>query len=653
MKQLIDSGIESPKLKLNSALPVEVQYLLTQSGLAWRDLGGTLQRLVLWDQGYVATSSNNTREIKVRCDLSMDKVVVSRNEFHELQNCPSTSCTDPVSAATVWRGKTCADTQIKQIAKCAVLVSENEANAESVDVETSLFWGEEGNNTDLPIPTVRRHSLETFAITLQTPSTTSGNCPQQLALVIPCTIVDSSANSSEWCGPRKSGLVPGLLQELVDYREKQAGGTHTGTSGMSIAIWVVAVTLGVVLCAIGAMYFRHFVRQRNRPNPQRGLLEKTALEPCALAPEGIYFVNTNGSNDATGSMSSEFSDIEAELETEARRGYSSASGLFEVDYSDALGASQVLLLFQNDPAILALRVPIVDVNGDKMISRDRDCSPNEVLVGTLGSREVVLKRLQVPKRNDTHAVERLAREIRMAATLEHPNIVNIVGIAWNSFQNLMAIWEYHRSGDLRRALRSGRKTQHWTWTQQKLQIAMGILRGLSFLHAHTPPIIHGAIKPRHILLDSATGEPALCGLGHCTTRGSSTTLFDTKTDQTGEGSIWCSPEVLAQIKCSEKSDVYSFGVVLVALDTGKLLIDVSRDDLLGMLTHMCPEFIRKTVHDCLQSDPSLRPTSREILTHLEDVTYTSSPCSSWEHTKVGKRRLEYDDEQILRSFFCL
>ncbi|KAE9235126.1 hypothetical protein PF004_g9188 [Phytophthora fragariae] len=329
MAQLVNSGIESPKLKLNRTLPVEVQYLLAERDLVWRDLGGTLQRLVLWDQGYVVTSSNKTREIKVRCDLSMDEVVVSRDEFQELYYCPSTSCVDPVSADSVFRGTICADSQIKQVAKCAVLVSESEANAASVIVETSLIWGEEGNNTDIPVPTVRRHSLESFAITLQPPSISSGNCPQQLALVIPCTTIKPSANVNEWCTPRKTGVVSGLLQDLVDYRAAQAGGADTGTPGMLIAIWVVAATLAVVLCGIGVVYFRYLFRQRNRSSAKRDLIEKSALEHCVLTPEGFFFPTTNDSNGATGSMSSEFSDLESELETEVRRGYSSASGVSE------------------------------------------------------------------------------------------------------------------------------------------------------------------------------------------------------------------------------------------------------------------------------------------------------------------------------------
>ncbi|POM79798.1 Protein kinase, partial [Phytophthora palmivora] len=127
MAHLIDAGIEAPRLKLNTSLPVEVQYMLTEKDLAWRDLKGTLQRLVLWDQGYVVTSSNMTREIKVRCDLGMDDIVVTRKEYEELQNCPSTSCIDPENSETTLRATICGDKQISEVAKCAVIVSESEA----------------------------------------------------------------------------------------------------------------------------------------------------------------------------------------------------------------------------------------------------------------------------------------------------------------------------------------------------------------------------------------------------------------------------------------------------------------------------------------------------------------------------------------------
>ncbi|CAI5741247.1 unnamed protein product [Peronospora destructor] len=307
-------------------------------------------------------------------------------------------------------------------------------------------------------------------------------------------------------------------------------------------------------------------RQRKLSSARVDLIEKSGLEGCAYTPEGAFFVNANYGNDAIGLTSLELFDFEAKFGPEVRRRRSNALGHLEADYSDILGTLEVLFRFQNDPVVLALRVLIIDVNGDNLISRGIYCSPNEILVGNLDSREVVLKRLQMPKRNDISAVERLAREICVAARLEHPNIVNIVGIAWDSFQNLVAIWEYYRCGDLRHALQSEKKARDWTWSQQKLQIAVGILRSLSFLHAQSPPIIHGAIEPRHILPDSATGEPALCGLGRWAGRASSADYEDKFTgSQADAGSIWSSSAVLTEGDFSEKSDSL-FGVVLVALD---------------------------------------------------------------------------------------
>ncbi|KAF1791534.1 Protein kinase-like domain [Phytophthora cactorum] len=381
-------------------LVVLLVYLLNQNDLAWRDLGGTMQRLVLWDQGYVVTSSNKTREILVRCDLGMDDVVVSREEFESLRNCPSTLCTDPASSEIVLRGTICADSEIEKVAKCAVI---------------------------------------------------GGSCPHQLALVIPCATVQSSDNSSEWCTPRTSGVVAGLLQDLVDLQQSQS--SDTGTSGVMLAIWVVAGVLTMVLCVIGIIYISHLLQKRKQSSGTRELVEKST------------WIITRSPLEAASSwapMTATMQQTRYRLNCPVLR------------LSGTRKSAKDTRICREGQRLTILT--------HSMISRGRDGSPNEVLVGTLGPREVILKRLRASKRNDTRAVERLAREIRMAAMLEHPNIVNIVGIAWNSFQNLMAIWEYHRSGDLRRALHSGRKSQHWTWTRQKLQIAMdrGMLRMAAF-----------------------------------------------------------------------------------------------------------------------------------------------------------------------------
>uniref|UniRef100_A0AAV1T958 Protein kinase domain-containing protein n=1 Tax=Peronospora matthiolae TaxID=2874970 RepID=A0AAV1T958_9STRA len=612
MVQLVHLGIESPKLELKTAVPAEVQYLLNQKELAWKDLGGTLQRLLLWDHGFIATDSYTAREVRVRCDLAMDDVTISRNEFERLHDCPPTVCSDLVCSGAVRRATVCADSQIEQVAKCAVLELKSEVAAASLAVETNVIWSEEGCNADVPIPTLRRHSVGTFAITMQTPVSEEA-CTHQLALVIPCTTVKSSANSSEWCKPRRSGVVAELLQDLVDMRQPNEV-LHTVSTGILVGIYVAAAALAVVLCSLGLVCFRHTSSMRRKQ--LRAMLddsEKSTCDPCTLTPRGMFFVNAGSNNGTSEPMSSELLDRESCFELRARRRTLNATASMEVDFSDVLGASEVLLQSQNDAIVHALRVPIIDVDGDCMLSRG-PC--NEVLVGTLVLRGVVLKRLRGSKRNNTRAVERLAREVCLAAKLKHPNIVNLVGIAWNSLQNLMAIWEYHHSGDLHRAMGSERKCRAWTWTQQKLQIAIGISRGLSFLHVQSPPIVHGAIEPRHILLNSATGDPVLCGLGSCAGRPFDATYED-EGSPAEEGSIWNDPDVFTERGFSQSSDMYSFGVLLVALDTGRPLIGVARADLLKLLTPRCPDFIQEMARDCLQSDPMRRPSARVALCRLE------------------------------------
>ncbi|RLN46655.1 hypothetical protein BBJ28_00009281 [Nothophytophthora sp. Chile5] len=662
LAQLVSAGVESPPLKLTTMVPAEVQYLLAQYNLRWSDLGGTLQRLLLWDVGHVVTASNTTRELQVRCGLGMDDLVVSRAEFQALQGCLYASCTDPVETKSVLQGTVCPDSQVKQVSKCAVLVSKSEANAASVNVETSMIWSEEGNNTNVPLPTVLRHSAQSFAITLQSSSSSNnGKCPQQLALVIPCSIRDkaaSSSNSSEWCTPRTSGIVPNLLRELVAFRQQQEdqvnGADDSGaeSSGVSIAIWVVAAAATAVLGGVVFLYVRRLRRLRDGLSSSGAFVSKSTLVPYPLSPGGGFYLPPSDTKSDTGSLSSALSELEAELEADIRERREGISQSAQTAYSDELGASQVLLLFQNDPVILSKRVPIMDVSGDKLLSRGRGASPTEVLVGRLGTRDVALKRLSPTRRNDTLAVERLSREIRLAASLEHPHVVNLVGVAWNAFQNLVAVWELQRGGTLRRALRSNRVLQCWTWEREKLQIAIGVLQGLAYLHSRTPSIVHGALEPRHILLDVSTGEPALCGLGNFVAR-TVTTNTGSEEPRAHDG-LWRAPEVLCGHEVSEKSDVYSFGVVLVALDTGALLENDSsiRDKPLEQsLMPECPEFIRQIVRDCLQSNPDSRPTARELLFHLTDLERVSRPWSPRSMHEKGEADTE--DDELVRALFCL
>ena len=51
-----------------------------------------------------------------------------------------------------------------------------------------------------------------------------------------------------------------------------------------------------------------------------------------------------------------------------------------------------------------------------------------------------------------------------------------------------------------------------SWAKHKLGLAMGIARGMEYLHAQKPPIIHRDLKPENVLVDECysakIGDPA-------------------------------------------------------------------------------------------------------------------------------------------------
>jgi serine/threonine protein kinase len=97
------------------------------------------------------------------------------------------------------------------------------------------------------------------------------------------------------------------------------------------------------------------------------------------------------------------------------------------------------------------------------------------------------------------------------------------------------------------------------------RIALGIARGISFLHTKcNPPIVHGDVKPNNVLLD-ADWEPHLSDFGlTALTR----IAVDPTPSSSSVGSLgYVSPEANESGELIQEADVYSFGRVLLQLST--------------------------------------------------------------------------------------
>ncbi|MQL91767.1 hypothetical protein Taro_024382 [Colocasia esculenta] len=137
----------------------------------------------------------------------------------------------------------------------------------------------------------------------------------------------------------------------------------------------------------------------------------------------------------------------------------------------------------------------------------------------------------------------------------------------------LLVYDYMPNGNLATLLQeaSHQDGHVLNWPMRHL-IALGVARGLAFLHASS--IVHGDVKPQSVLFD-ADFEPHLTDFGldrmvaATTARGTSTSATVAAVGSMSLG--YMSPEVAAAggDQGSREGDVYSFGIVLLELLTGK------------------------------------------------------------------------------------
>ncbi|KAL4147512.1 hypothetical protein PRNP1_011268 [Phytophthora ramorum] len=108
--------------------------------------------------------------------------------------------------------------------------------------------------------------------------------------------------------------------------------------------------------------------------------------------------------------------------------------------------SSVLYALANDPHLKNAQIPFELLQFHHLIARS---SRSEVWLCVLRDRCVAVKRLHKEKRRDLEETKAFVKAIRLSAPLQHPSILDFVGVTWNSLRNLCLITEYLELGDLR------------------------------------------------------------------------------------------------------------------------------------------------------------------------------------------------------------
>ncbi|KFK32709.1 hypothetical protein AALP_AA6G278500 [Arabis alpina] len=224
-----------------------------------------------------------------------------------------------------------------------------------------------------------------------------------------------------------------------------------------------------------------------------------------------------------------------------------------------------------------------------------------------------------------------SEEINLLSKLNHFNIIRLSGFCFHD-GDWYLVYEHASNGSL----------SDWIYgksilsSTQRLQIALDIATGLSYLHNFAdPPYVHMDLNSGNIFLDfEFRAKIGNLGLARST---ENEDFVLTKHVEGTRG--YLAPEYLEHGLVSTKLDVYAFGVVLSEIFTGKEASKVKKEMDEGnameeflmrgsFLPQELASFVVRLVMDCLKKDHLDRPSMDEIVLSLSKILTASQGWKS-------------------------
>ncbi|KAL3654760.1 hypothetical protein CASFOL_000546 [Castilleja foliolosa] len=218
----------------------------------------------------------------------------------------------------------------------------------------------------------------------------------------------------------------------------------------------------------------------------------------------------------------------------------------------------------------------------------------------------------------------LEKEFRVTVSTlsgtHHRNLASVKGFCFEA-ANKILLYEYVPNGSLGKWLFDTGKNHNGQIWQLKLDIALGIARGLAYLHTECQKCVtHGNLKLENVLLDENL-VPKLTDYG----------LRDLQAKQNEDNSSSESPA---------ERDIYELGQMFLQILTCKsevagesmrnILEMVNREEKKGDVEREILEAIERIARIsfwCMQSQPFLRPSIGEVVKVLEGTLSVDQPPS--------------------------
>jgi len=176
------------------------------------------------------------------------------------------------------------------------------------------------------------------------------------------------------------------------------------------------------------------------------------------------------------------------------------------------------------------------------------------------NRVVAVKVIHAAGAAGDAARRRFQSEVKVAARLNHPNIVPVFAVGVMEGLPCFSM-EFFPGGNL--AQRLG---QPGSRLEDSVRLLIKVARAVDFAHQHG--VLHRDLKPANILLDAA-GEPHVADFGLAK-------QLDSNSDLTRSGAVIGSPNYMSPEQAAGRSnsltvatDVYSLGVMLYQMLTGR------------------------------------------------------------------------------------
>lgn len=196
------------------------------------------------------------------------------------------------------------------------------------------------------------------------------------------------------------------------------------------------------------------------------------------------------------------------------------------------------------------------------------------------NRFIAVKILKPDFTKDVKFIESFRRESQAAASLSHPNIVNIFDVGREGNINYI-VMELIEGQTLSEVIRK----QGALKPREAVAIAKQIASALNLAHANH--IIHRDVKPHNILI-TRDGTAKITDFGIAKAINTGTIVGNTGTVM---GSVhYFSPEQARGGYVDEKTDIYSLGIVLYEMLTGRVPFDADNPVAVAM-KHMNEEMI--------------------------------------------------------------